>query len=102
MKGESVMMQLKQSRTVCCPVVQMAVALLCLVLAAEPGFAQPSRVSLTEQRTLLQCFSEGRAIFRFNTFGDEAFWGDTLLLHQAIAGQALGGVGPGVSPRCGA
>jgi hypothetical protein len=42
---------------------------------------------------------EGRQIFRFDTFGDEAFWGDTLQLHRAIAGEALGGVGPGVSPR---
>ncbi len=42
---------------------------------------------------------EGRQIFRFDTFGDEAFWGDALKLHQAIAGSALGGVGPGVSPK---
>jgi len=42
--------------------------------------------------------TEGRQIFRFDTFGDEAFWGDTLKLHQAIAGAAHGGVGAGVSP----
>jgi cytochrome c2 len=42
---------------------------------------------------------EGKKIFRFDTFGDEAFWGDTLKLHQAIAGSKLGGVGPGVSPK---
>jgi hypothetical protein len=41
---------------------------------------------------------EGQEIFRFDTFGDEAFWGDTLKLHQAIEGAKLGGVGPGVSP----
>jgi len=46
------------------------------------------------QRTLI----EGRQIFRFDTFGDEAFWGDTIKLHQAIEGTRLGGVGPGVSP----
>ena len=34
-----------------------------------------------------------------DTFGDEAFWGDTLKLHQAIAGAKHGGVGPGVSPK---
>ena len=28
---------------------------------------------------------QGKDIFRFDTFGDEAFWGDTLHLHQAIA-----------------
>src|SRR5688500_18023823 len=40
----------------------------------------------------------GRQIFRFDTFGSEAFWADTLRLHEAIAGEANGGVGPGVSP----
>lgn len=43
--------------------------------------------------------AQGREIFRFDTFGDEAFWGDTLQLHRAIEGAALGGVGPGLSPR---
>ena len=43
--------------------------------------------------------NEGRRVFRYETFGDEVFWGDTLKLHQAIAGSKLGGVGPGVSPK---
>lgn len=42
---------------------------------------------------------QGEQVFRFDTFGDEAFWGDTLRLHQAIEGSGLGGVGPGVSPK---
>jgi len=33
-----------------------------------------------------QLIQEGRQIFRFDTFGDEAFWGDQLQLHQAING----------------
>jgi cytochrome c5 len=43
--------------------------------------------------------SQGRDIFRYDTFGSEAFWGDTLKLHQAIEGSRFGGVGAGVSPR---
>src|SRR5690242_16696381 len=43
--------------------------------------------------------SEGRRTFRFDTFGDEDFWGGTLKLHQAIEGSAFGGVGAGVSPK---
>src|SRR5262249_45118408 len=43
--------------------------------------------------------TNGQQAFRFDTFGDQAFWGDTLRLHEAIEGAALGGVGPGVSPR---
>ena len=39
---------------------------------------------------------EGRRTFRFDTFGDQLFWGDTIKLHQAIAGGKLGGVGAGV------
>jgi hypothetical protein len=41
--------------------------------------------------------SEGRQIFRHDTFGSEAFWGGQLRLHQAIAGSAHGGVGPGLT-----
>ena len=29
---------------------------------------------------------EGQQIFRFDTFGDEAFWTDTLRMHEVIAG----------------
>ena len=42
---------------------------------------------------------EGKKTFRYDTFGSEAFWGDTLQLHKAIAGEKNGGVGPGVSPK---
>jgi hypothetical protein len=55
-----------------------------------------------DQRNLASGFVEilrGRKIFRFDTFGDQAFWGDTLGLHRAIAGQANGGIGPGLSPK---
>jgi hypothetical protein len=44
-------------------------------------------------------FLRGRRIFRFDTFGDQAFWGGQLQLHRAIAGTRNGGVGPGVSPK---
>ena len=43
--------------------------------------------------------TEGRRIFRFDTFGDEAFWGGALKLHQAIEGAKAGGIGAGVSPK---
>ena len=54
-----------------------------------------SRISRNDRRML----KEGRQTFRFDTFGDEEFWGDTLKLHQAIEGARFGGVGSGVSPR---
>jgi hypothetical protein len=43
--------------------------------------------------------NEGQQIFRFDTFGSEDFWGGKLRLHEAIAGEKLGGVGKGVSPK---
>jgi cytochrome c5 len=44
-------------------------------------------------------YVEGKRIFRFDTFGDEVFWTDTLKLHRAIEGEKFGGVGGGVSPK---
>jgi len=41
---------------------------------------------------------DGQQTFRFDTFGDEAWWGDTLRLHEAIEGVKFGGIGPGISP----
>ncbi len=50
-------------------------------------------------RDALRMINEGRKTFRYDTFGDETFWGDGLGLHLAIAGERLGGVGPGLSPK---
>jgi hypothetical protein len=42
---------------------------------------------------------DGRETFRYETFGSEQFWGAQLGLHKTIAGQAKGGIGPGLTPR---
>lgn len=55
--------------------------------------------SQTIEANAQQMLGEGRKTFRFDTFGSETFWGNTLKLHQAIAGAQNGGVGPGVSPK---
>src|SRR5690349_15754459 len=71
----------------------------------EPGSAQaqgPKKLSEIDQQITehaQQAVEEGRQIFRFDTFGSEAFFGDALQLHKAIAGAANGGVGGGVSPK---
>jgi len=78
-----------------------ALSLLALALLSLPSIRKASAtgsddlIAANAQRML----EEGRRIFRFDTFGDEAFWGGTIKLHQAIAGAANGGVGPGVSPK---
>jgi hypothetical protein len=53
----------------------------------------------TAVNSALAMIAEGRRTFRYETFGDEAFWGGQLRLHEAIAGQANGGAGSGVSPK---
>jgi hypothetical protein len=64
-----------------------------VVLAASVGTAIESRPDIE------RAIEQGRQTFRYDTFGDEAFWGDTLKLHTAIEGSRFNGVGPGVSPR---
>jgi len=57
--------------------------------------AYDQQISDNAQRMMEQ----GKQIFRHDTFGSEDFWGGKLRLHEAIAGQKLGGVGDGVSPK---
>ena len=45
-----------------------------------------------------KALDQGKKTFRFDTFGDEAFWGDALRLHEAIAGERTAASGPGLSP----
>jgi len=66
------------------------------------AFSRPSQravASRSPERTAVALVRQGRQIFRFDTFGDQAFWGGTLGLHRAIEGRAHGGVGAGVSPK---
>src|SRR5687768_17343001 len=46
-----------------------------------------------------EMMEKGKAVFRFETFGDEAFWTDKLQLHRAIADKGAGGIGEGLSPK---
>jgi hypothetical protein len=64
---------------------------------SRPPAATPQETEVSSNASRMM--DEGRRVFRYDTFGDEAFWGDTLKLHNAIAGAQHGGVGPGVSPK---
>ena len=46
-----------------------------------------------------EMLEKGKAVFRFETFGDEAFWTDELQIHRAIADSKHGGIGEGLSPE---
>src|ERR671924_1221207 len=51
------------------------------------------------RRNATELFKEGQEIFRYDTFGSEAFWGDQLQLHRAILCEKLGGTGSGLTPK---
>jgi hypothetical protein len=71
--------------------IQAGILLLAMVLI---GFAGRQ----AQAQKTADLIAQGRQIFRFDTFGDEDFWGGELQLHEAIQGESFGGVGPGVSP----
>src|SRR5690348_13192236 len=48
---------------------------------------QPGKVCDKKRDAL---FEQGKQVFRFDTFGDEDFWGGQLQLQKAIEGAALG------------
>jgi hypothetical protein len=76
-----------------------AIAVVVIFTAAEePSLTTQGPDAALPGRTL-EMLREGKRTFRFDTFGDEAFWGDALRLHEAIEGEKHGGVGPGVSPK---
>ena len=100
---------LKESR-----LAQLALILLCAAAATvgveRLGYASrfdeqnrgSDKTTAAERQTdanAQQMLDAGKQTFRFDTFGDEAFWTDALQLQRALAGEKFGGVGPGVSPK---
>jgi len=88
------------------PIVALTVVVAALgFVAIGPGSTRSGPVTggvpydRAVRRNALDQLEEGQHVFRYDTFGDEAYWGDTLRLHDAIEGAAHGGVGPGLTPR---
>src|SRR5439155_17886208 len=74
-----------------------SVVLLGVKVQKQPHTSSPADDPI--QHNARRMLEEGRITFRVDTFGSEAFWGNSLQLHKAIAGEKNGGVGPGVSPK---
>jgi hypothetical protein len=82
---------------------------LALAIGSVAFFAMQARTATNPERAetaiktnitnAADWMAQGRHVFRFDTFGDQAFWGDSLQLHRAIEGSKFGGVGAGVSPN---
>src|SRR6476659_1896497 len=79
-------------------ILTLAVGTITLALLGADALADEGFLANSPELNALTKVTVGRKVFRYDTFGDQAFWGDALKLHQAIAGANLGGVGPGVSP----
>src|SRR5689334_21108360 len=47
--------------------------------------AQPAEAELASSALHSSDVASGQSIFRFDTFGDETFWTDTLHMHEVIA-----------------
>ena len=64
---------------------------------------QPQKTAVESEDPIMdnanKMLAEGKQTFRFETFGDEAYWSTALQLDKAIAGQKNGGVGAGLSPK---
>jgi hypothetical protein len=76
-------------------------AALALATAFGAAYADdlPATPDVATWQNAAKQIANGRSTFRFDTFGDEDFWGGALRLHEAIAGAANGGVGAGLSPK---
>jgi len=84
-------------------------ALLAIAVAALAAYSLRTRTAVGAHpvsshfdaavvKNAARMLDQGRHTFRYDTFGDQDFWGGILHLHQALEGSQFGGVGPGVSP----
>jgi hypothetical protein len=72
--------------------IPLLLAVVCAVAACSPDDATTAVAPLPGDATLAAgggnqspgTLAEGRTIFRFDTFGDETFWTDTLRMHEVI------------------
>lgn len=92
----------------------VSATVVALLVASTPAFSQSrygwswqqmlsefQRTSPVDQGLLRHdawLLLKGRQVFRYDTFGDQAFWGGQLGLNQTIEGAQNGGIGPGLSP----
>jgi hypothetical protein len=73
-------------------IVVIAIAFTAVVILGVWGLQSPPSVAARStgfdaviNDSARRMFDEGRRVFRYDTFGDEDFWGGTLRLHEAIS-----------------
>jgi mono/diheme cytochrome c family protein len=80
-------------RSVIPRIVRLVTSLLVLAVAVTLGVAKTSGAKPAAAP------ADGRSIFRFDTFGDEQFWTDTLQLHTVIQSSISPAIALGVGLR---
>src|SRR5688572_12199382 len=53
-------------------------------ITADAAAEEPKEPNDPTLAAATRMIEEGRETFRYDTFGDETFWGDTLKLHEAV------------------
>src|SRR5688500_16051706 len=82
---------------ICSPLMQCSTQKLTRERQDESGKPNAWNASINENAN--DMLVKGKAVFRFETFGNEVFWTDELQLHKAIADSKHGGNGAGLSPK---
>lgn len=75
-----------------------ACGLVAAAVTADERRRPDGRAELAVWENTFEMIADGQETFRYDNFGNEDFWGERLRLHEAIAGEANGGVGPGIAP----
>lgn len=65
------------------------VSLICVAFIIPHVYASKNHQGRSSDRksliSAIKILEDGRKIFRFDTFGNEKFWGDSLRLHESIS-----------------
>jgi hypothetical protein len=72
------------------PFMLTVAAIVVLALYAEQKQEARTPVDAEINHNGASLVEQGRQTFRFDTFGDQDYWGGTLGLHQAIEGAKFG------------
>jgi hypothetical protein len=71
------------------PTLILTLFLPAIAASAQPTPAPPTPQTASFDTTITdnaqRMLADGKQTFRFDTFGSEAFWGDTLRLHESVA-----------------
>lgn len=75
---------LPKSFPIALPMAALAVACAALLAACDGSAVPQARAAGDNQSLSPRTIAEGQRIFRFDTFGDEQLWTDTLRMHEVV------------------